>query len=396
LSWPLPGCTMIARSRAVQMQRYLVRLVSPVFCALALALPVAEPARAQAGAPLPDAPRLEFKAPPGCPDEATFRNWLAVIFKGVDRFDPSSPALLRVTIAKVPDGYRGTAEYTPPGGEPWPITEQPTDARCGAALYQKVAEDASMYFDLSRKAPAPADLSALPELPRPEAPPKPDTVSLPPPAPPPAPRPPRVVATPISPLQEFWDYMDLTIGLGGLAIVAVGYADNVAPGFGLGLEVIGMPPSWGGSMGLSLGLEFRGMPPARVTAREPADPAKAATKPGPVDVSTWTGLLVPCLRFAKYFSGCGVAQVGAIEAQGYVDHVRDVTAALGPRFGVEVPFAGRFVVFGFGEALFRTIGIEYAYTLPNIETPNAKPPNVVWKQPDVSGFFGVGLAVRFN
>ena len=99
------------RMRPLMLRRALGGLV--VFVVVLLGAP-------RARAQVKGAPRLEFSAPPGCPNEATFRNDVAIFFGGQDPFNPTAPDVVRVTFTKIPGGYRGTVQYTPPKGDPWP------------------------------------------------------------------------------------------------------------------------------------------------------------------------------------------------------------------------------------------------------------------------------------
>jgi hypothetical protein len=335
--------------------------------------------------------RLEYTAAPGCHDEETFHDAVASFMKGADPFDENAAVVLRVTFKKVRGGYRGTLQKIPAEGEPWPEEER-SGSTCDDA-FNDIARLAAQSLSVP-KPPTPPE--ELPELPAPETPQKPERLPPSPPAtPPPAqPAPSRkVVARSLNPCGGS-KHMNLSIGLSGILLLNMGYSDNVSPAFGLGLECRGMPPTWGG-FGLSFGLEFRGVPPARVTVREPIDPEKA-TIPQRIDVSTWSGLVVPCLRFAKYFSACAVGQWGALIMMNGPQQHWSFTGALGPRLGVEIPFAERFAVLGLGEALFTPAPGGAGFKDPPIGDPQGKIPNVFWREPVVSGFIGVGVAVRFD
>ena len=67
--------------------------------------------------------------------------------------------------------------------------------------------------------------------------------------------------------------------------------------------------------------------------------------------------------------------------------------SIGPRFGVEVPFAQRFAVFGFAEALFAPWRAYQQYSLVPAQEDS---PGVRWEQSIVSGFFGAGVSVKFK
>ena len=320
-----------------------------------------------------------FSGPPGCFGESSFRDAVAIFFGGADPFDPNAPDVVRVTFTKIPGGYRGAVQYTPPSGDPWP-PQVKTGVSCAA------------LFD---------DLSLTASLRVPDHPPKvaPDP---PPPDPPPKPpdrvpsKPPKVFVPPPNPVPDFTTRttprptetkpMDLTIALSASALMTAGFTADVGPAFQIGAEA--RYEDW-----FSLGLEVRGVLPSKVYARELYDPTIAYSSERQVDVSQLSALLVPCIRFATYFAGCGVAQAGSILSQSPVSAQWGPSFGFGPRFAIEVPLGERFAAFAFGEALF-TPGTVIAFDLGG---PNGEPaPNVVWRQSVVSGFFGAGLSVKFK
>lgn len=389
--------------------------LSRVLVVLAVALAGAAPARAQDAAPAPgrtpaparaqDAapstapapapvkpwgPRLEFVGVPGCVDETDFRNAVATIFDGVDPFDPESPRVLRVTFTKGAGGVRVTLVYTPADGKAWP-PEPISGAPC-FAIVQAAARTASWRAGDPPKTPPPA-----PPPPPPPEPTPPPAPSKPPPdpvpshgsrvapvnfaelrSPPPPPPPP----------------MDLTITLSTAVLMTAGFTANVGPALQLGA---GLRHDW-----FSLDLELRGVFPGIAWARDPipledrlpgheSDPLV----PQYFDLSQLSAQLVPCVRFATYFAGCGV--VGA-----YTLITQDATTTsffpgwtIGPRFGVEVPLGERFAVFGFAEALFAPYGALQGYRDPSAPEKNDAP-NVRWERSIVSGFFGAGVSVKFQ
>lgn len=170
--------------------------------------------------------------------------------------------------------------------------------------------------------------------------------------------------------------MDLTIGLRAYALMTAGLTANVGPGFGIGADVRGEM--------FSVGVEFRGVLPGITYGADPIDPSKPVA-PGYFDLSQWTGLVLPCLRY-KYFVGCGVAQAGVFIANATAQQTVLLALAFGPRLGFEVPFAERFAVFGFGESLF-------AAGQAGMDDPSG---NVGWTQSIVSGFFAAGLSANFK
>ncbi len=320
-----------------------------------------------------------FSGPPGCFGESSFRDAVAIFFGGADPFDPNAPDVVRVTFTKIPGGYRGAVQYTPPSGDPWP-PQVKTGVSCAA------------LFD---------DLSLTASLRVPDHPPKvaPDP---PPPDPPPKPpdrvpsKPPKVFVPPPNPLPDYSTRttprlpetkpMDLTIALSASALMTAGFTADVGPAFQIGAEA--RYEDW-----FSLGLEVRGVLPSRIYAREVLDKTNPYSSERYLDASQVTALLVPCFRFKVYFAACGVAQAGTIISQSPVSTVLVGSFAFGPRFAVELPFGERFAAFAFGEALFAA-GPGFRFDQGG---PNGEPaPNVVWRPSVVSGFFGAGLSVKFQ
>ncbi len=339
----------------------------------------------RARAQVKGAPRLEFSAPPGCPNEATFRNDVAIFFGGQDPFNPTAPDVVRVTFTKIPGGYRGTVQYTPPKGDPWPA-QSSTGAPCGL-LFQSVARTASLRVP---DPPPPGTPAPTPITPPPEAAP-----AEPPPSKPPDPvasKPPEVFVpppkTPTKPPPAPKSPMDLTIALSASALMTAGFTADVGPAFQIGAEA--RYQDW-----FSLGLEVRGVLPSVVYAREKVDKTNPYTRPQSFDISQVTALLVPCFRFKTYFAACGVAQGGGLIDRESNDGGIQGTFAFGPRFAVEFPFAERFAVFAWGEALFVPDATFVGFRDPG---PNGTPPapNVLWRQSVVSSFFGAGLSVKFQ
>jgi hypothetical protein len=355
---------------------------------LAVVWAVAAPARAQVSTPAAaqrKAPRLEYKRGPAeCVSEEKFRGEVSYARGGRDLFDATAPDVLRVWFEKIPGGYRGTIQYTDAAGK----TESPTtltDDNC-RMLARWVGSSASIYIPRPPQPPtatAPAPTAAEPTEPTPaekasESIPCASAVTwAPPPLPPESLRgsePPRK--------------MDLTIAFSTTVLATAGFTADVGAGLQIGAE-------WRPEM-FSLGVEVRGLFPGRAVARDVLDPTKSSY-PATFDLSQLTGLLVPCVRGWKYLFGCGVLQVGMMIYDDAKDsHQRTgITpqANLGPRVGFEVPFAERFAVFGFGEALFAPKQSFKHYDLPN---PQGGVANVGFTQSVVSGFFGVGLSVRFS
>lgn len=349
--------------------------VPPVFLAATAGFfVIAVASGSRAGGTVANSTRLQYaRGPAGCLSEIDFRREVAIAGQtGEDRFGADGPGVLRVWFERLPDGrYRGTVRHTDAAGEKTETVELHSNCE---VLGRWVALDAYYY---------------LPAQPEPAADPAPQA-PLPLPAWSPPPLPPQRFPPPALPAPSLLDAfsrlvrsMDLTIGLSGLVLMTAGYTDNVAPGFGIGIDVR--------SEYFSLGLELRGVLPSKAVARDLLIPGKARP-PVEFDVGQLGALLVPCARFAKYFAGCAVLEPFWVTAQ-----VSDATDfipgfAVGPRFAVEVPLGDRFAAFGFAEALFAVASAgEKFSTPPNDPTV----PGVLWDQSIVSGFFGVGLAVKF-
>jgi hypothetical protein len=332
-----------------------------------------------AASPKPWGPRLEFSGAPGCFGESSFRDAVAIFFGGSDPFDPSAPDVVHVTFTKIPGGYRGAVQYTPPSGDPWP-PQVKTGVSC-AALFDDLSLTASL-----RVPDHPPKVA--PDPPPPDPPPKPpDRVAS---------KAPEVFVPPPNPIPDFTPRttlartkakrMDLTIALSASALMTAGFTADVGPAFQIGAEA--RYQDW-----FSLGLEVRGVLPSRIYARRVLDKSLPSSERY-VDASQVTGLLVPCFRFKVYFAACAVGQVGTIISQSPVATVLAGSFALGPRFAFELPLGERFAAFAFGEALFATPATGFDFDLGG---PNGEPaPNVAWDQSVVSGFFGAGFSVKFQ
>ncbi|MBK8255735.1 MAG: hypothetical protein IPK82_24095 [Polyangiaceae bacterium] len=332
-------------------------------------------------------PRLVYATIPGCPDEATFRDEVATMLGGIDHFRTDAPDVVRVSFSKVPGGYRGTVEYTPAKGETWPA-EHKTGGHC-LLLAQAVAVIASLRIPDPPATPAvtaPPEPTATPTA-TPTAPPAPTVTAVPTnpiPSPPPrSPGPPddAPFVPPPPPLPQ----MDLTITLSTALLMTAGFSADVGPALQIGG---GIRRDW-----FSLDLELRGVFPARAVASDQLN-AAIPREPREFDLSQLSAQLVPCVRFATYLAGCGVIGVYALITQDRTQGTDFYPGwSVGPRFRAEYPFAERFAVFGFGEALFTPYQQGVAYeTLPG--QPDT--PGISWRLSIVSGFFGVGASVNFQ
>lgn len=358
--------------------------------------PPSSPSAASASAPAPaikriPAPRLEYKTVAGCPNEATFRSKLALLLRNEDPFLPDAPDVLRVRFEKVAGGYRGTVQYVPAQGDPWPA-ESETGALC-THIIDAVLGTASLRARPTGT-PQPDPEPAPPPEPEPAADPIPPPEPSQPPPVPVASSSPRVARASFEELRlqppppPPPDPMDLTVTLSTAFVLTAGLTDNVGPAVQIGASARRDWDTWG----ISLGLEFRGVFPAVAVARElvDVDPMQTPPQPAPFDVSQLGAQLVPCVHFAKYLAGCGVVQGFLLFSQDSNWLSSLPGWGLGPRFAVEVPFAERFAVFGFAEALFALWRVDVPFRAEE------GGPGVIWKQPIVSGFVGVGLSVRFK
>ncbi|MFO0589214.1 MAG: hypothetical protein U0441_16880 [Polyangiaceae bacterium] len=326
----------------------------------------------------PWGPRLSYTTVPECAPESTFRDAVAVFYGAEDPFNPESPDLLRVTIAKTVGGYRGSVQYVPASGAPWPM-EEVTHASCSALFHSLVL------------------MATLRTPNRPESPPAPLPTTKPTPQKPPS-KPSNPVFSEPSPARPEPTFekqpqpppsppMDLTIALTASALMTAGFTADVGPAFQIGAEA--RYSDW-----FSLGLEFRGVLPGKVYAREVYDKTNPYSSERAFDASQVSALLVPCLRFAKYFAGCAVGQAGFIVGQTSVETSYAPSFGVGPRLRAELPLGDRFAAFAFGEALFYPEAQGFVYDLAG---PNGEPaPNVLWYPSIVSGFVGAGLLAKFE
>lgn len=359
-------------------------------------------ARAQAAgvqAPRWRALRLEYRPEAGvakvCPSEETFRLMVQFYTRGVDPFQADAAETLRVVIdLRAPKFHAQTAVIRPDGtmhGTP----EEEDGASCG-----DVARDAAETAYLIVEPVLPLQTVPVPNAEPVSSAPAPAPLPAPQPAPwaPPPSPPERLGPLPPPPqshcsLRDAWKKMDLAIGLSGFLLMSAGYTENVSPGLQLGVDLRAAKEE---NDLFRLGVEFRGFLPSRAVARESYRPGDAKladpSRWREADTSLLSVLVVPCVRW-KYFLGCGVFENGLITAQFGADFLKAWTYTIGPRVGVEIPFAQRFAVRGFGEALFAPDGRGWRVIPPPGETTG---PDVQWSRPVVSAFFGAGFSVKFE
>jgi len=326
----------------------------------------------------PWGPRLSYSTTAGCLDEETFHHAVAFFHRGADPFDPNAADELRVKFMKVRGGYRSIVQKIPAQGAPWP-EEESTGATC-AEVFQDTARLASMRVpERPKAAPPPPAPPPPPEPP----PPPPDPIASKAPSPAPVSHEP---FPPASRTKESTRPMDLTITLSAAALLTAGFTADVGPGVQISA---GLRRDW-----FSIDLEARGVFPGKAWASAPILPTKA-TNPQHFDLSQLSAQLVPCVRFATYFAGCGVVGVYTLITQDRPGTFFLPAWHIGPRLGIELPLGESFALFGFAEALFAPGQPFVDYPYPSApDKDNA--PNVVWRQSVVSGFFGAGVSVKFQ
>lgn len=175
--------------------------------------------------------------------------------------------------------------------------------------------------------------------------------------------------------------MDLTYALSVGAFITANLTNNAGPGAWVGGELRSGP--------FSLGLELRTVFPSAIASEK--TPTYGVMD---YDFSLYAALLTPCGRYS-YFFGCAVVGAGTQllydsnfpggARSGFVPLLQ-----LGGRAGVEIPFgdtplAGR----AWGEVLYSLPSTGIFYDDP------AGGSYPAFRQ-DVSGFFGLGLVMRFG
>lgn len=322
------------------------------FACLAILL-FAVPARA-ANPPPHIAIRLAYDHGPGvdgCPDERGFRYELMGAF-GYDPTEPpqiadfEAPPLLRVVITRQGAQLRAVASHVSAagrvlwGGDYQDRIDCPTLAR-NIALVIRVGIGVDAPFS-----PPPLP---LPAPPRPVLPPV--VVTRAPPKPPPSP----------------WPKVRAGLGTG----IAFGVAPAAAVGFSLALGL-----RW---PGVSLSVEGRGDLPASSDALG-------------LRTSLLSATLAPCVHVWEYGAACGLLTVGTLRSSLLQDttdttHGSGAYMAAGVRLGLEVPFAGRWVVRLSGDLVAAVVPAVVRVGLPKIER---------WRSSPVAGGPGLGLLVNFD
>lgn len=183
--------------------------------------------------------------------------------------------------------------------------------------------------------------------------------------------------------------MDFSAVIHTVLMMTAGLTDNVGPAFQAGAEARLDNTAYG----FSFGLEVRGVLPGKVVATEPFN-TDLGEAPGPqaFDIGQVGVQAVPCLRFAKYFAGCGVVQAFWVLTSDEV-FAQIPGGAAGPRVSVEIPFAWRLAFFGLAEALFPIVAAKRPF-FAGSQGPLG--PYVQWTQSPASGFFAAGLSLKID
>lgn len=329
---------------------------------------------------------LKYVRAPGaelCPGEEEFRLEVAVVrdarrdleFLPFDVHHDGT-VLVRVTLGRTAGGkFRGTIEHIPPAGQPKAPSEEKVNSEC-EDLVRDLAFPASFFLPFLRRV-------ALDPSPCPACPPAP---------PPPAPARPLVLRPACDPdrkgdqendaacmellvrLQSIYvPPVDPTFWLTTGGLMTLVYTSDPGPGFSLGGDL--RYERW------SIALEAQVTLPAPVRVSALTD----------ADVSTFVGLLVPCVRLGETvrFVGCGVIGAGAYlsyDTQHPIQAIIGETFRLGPRAGLEVPLGNRFTVFASGEVAFAPLLHQLDYL----------PDGGVWTQSPASVFLSAGVSFRLG
>jgi hypothetical protein len=314
-------------------------------------------------------PRLDYaQGLPKCPDEKRFRDEVAYWLDGKDHLAADSPDVVRVRFRWRRNAYVGTVTYTDAGGKSETLTVTKEGEEHCLLLGRWVA------LKVAKRVP-----KKPPPEPCPTCPPCQACAACPPPTVCPA------CPAPPPPPKRPWN-MDVKIAVSAYGMMSWLLTPNVAPAIGVSVEGRGEIFSVAG--------EIRSVLPSRVLVTEQV-PGKPVGYPVEMDVSQHTALVVPCARW-RYLVGCAVAQIGFFRLQTTIGGSDPLSVAVGPRVGFEVPFAQRFAVFGFAEALFSPYRANVFYILPPPNDPEAPAANVKWVQPVGSVFFGAGLSIKFE
>lgn len=329
---------------------------------------------------------LDYRVPgPSCPSEETFRERVSDLYGFEDPFVPNgirAHTLVRIEVSKTRAGYRGSILVVDPATSQllrqsaeeeqascddlvWVlshrmrlvISPKPTATRPAPA--QDPKKDAEILRRLDALEETTGDQDATIQR-----------LRL------------KITTLEEALAEEKKRKMDLNYALSVGAFLTANLTNNVGPGVWVGGELRTGP--------ISLGLELRTVLPSSI-ASEPL-PTYGVLD---YDLSQYVALLTPCGRYS-YFFGCAVAGAGAqlvydSNFPGGAKSAVDAILQLGGRVGLEVPlgdtrFAGR----AWGEVLYTTPHTFVSYNEPDTGVRHPTP------RPDVSGFFGLGLVLRFG
>ncbi len=339
---------------------------------------------------------LEYVLGPGtesCRDEEHFRLELAIVrdarrdkeFLPFDLYDDER-VLVRITLSTTPAGkFQGVVEHVPPAGQVAAPEVVKVNSEC-KDLVRDLAFAAAAYLPFLER----PKCTQLADAPCPAPVPSPVAPASATAAAPPVQVEPRAQGAACDPDKDGDEANDeacerllarlrtkygrpVEFWLLGGGLMTLVYTSDPGAGVVIGGAVQGK--RW------SVGLEAQVTLPAPVRVAPSRD----------ADISSFVGLVVPCVRLGETvrFVGCGVVGGGAIlsyDAENPVQSLSDWTVRLGPRAGVEVPLGDRFAFFASGEVSFA----------PVLQVLNYRPPLTSWVQSPASVFLSVGFSVRLG
>jgi hypothetical protein len=317
-----------------------------------LGLVVFSLARRSAGALPPgevSTARLEYALAPGaraCPAEAALRAGVAARL-GHDPFRPDAPSRLAVAVRRRGAGFAAAIQLRDAAGAViW--QDELQDDRC-AALIEAVALAIAIELAPDPACPDPPPCPPAAPCPPPPASPPPCAPAAPAPRSPPAP--PRALRFELG--AGLLTSLGLTPspGLGGAGFVRFRWSD------------------------VSIALEGRALAPAPVRA----------DRGTPLDVASLAALAAPCAHLG-YFSGCGLAQLGALDVSGERVRSRDrfLLAAAGGRVALDIPLWR-----GLAARAHADVLVTFSPTTLLVNE------HEVWTTPRLSGAAGAGLSMSF-
>jgi hypothetical protein len=345
-----------------------------------------------------EAARLEYERRPAaasCPDEAAFRQEVAILRHARDDFLPADPydeqtVVVRITLDRAGGRYRGTLTHVPPAGTPAEAPKVAVNSEC-EDLLRDLAFLATFFLPFL-KTPQATVGPVCPVCPACAAPAEP--VPVPARSPSPAPAEPSPFDPPRCDPEKIGDGANDQACKEMLARLKAKYGPPVEPAFWLstgGLLTLAYTSEPG--PGFSLGADARGRYWSVGVEAQVTFPAQATTgfADEDFDASTFVGMLVPCARWNSekvHLFGCGALGAGGYltydsQAPGRPDRIGP-TIRIGPRLGLELPFGDRFAAYLFGEVSFAPIFKRVTY----YETGRQ------WVQNPASVFLGAGFSVK--